>query len=573
MNEKIPPIRNIVFKNGKGVSPGRGLGTVKTLDSVEPVLNAKPDEGSLSNSETYTARINKIIESVRITIKDEMAQCESEESTAFVTLSTQQMMLNGAKRRLLEEKQAKPNKSIQQIAIEFYTPLSKVRESEAAALLWLQILAENAEITTDDISHIHSGDIVVASNIGVSLASKIMRQRPSGVITQDPKDSHLASIALEHGIPCVTEIDLGSHIHKMPPGTLAAVNGKTGTITVAPNPDNIERYERKIKEQKANREAQIARAIKDCVTADGQDVPLYENKTNLDLESSNTKPFDAIGLIRLETALSEMQGMIEATRLTHLFNKHPDTILHGYQREAAKGRGELKGMDFMLANPSLYKEQLRALIRTHAEHPIRIMVPYVTSAQQMAEIRKIFDGVYEEVKSKPGAPILLAPPQLILMAETQSLTHSREEFAESLKLADGVSIGGNDLLHEIYGTNRYASNPQAPNSYGLEFLERIAMIADVAAEQGKEASFCGNKASDLDYLPVLLALKITPVVLTDRVYDIRDRISELKMSDCERIVDWILKTRSNDNEKNRALIQNIANNDRNDLSMDHDGGN
>ena len=60
-----------------------------------------------------------------------------------------------------------------------------------------------------------------------------------------------------------------------------------------------------------------------------------------------------------------------------------------FPTRSGAGHAGLRGIRFGLAQPSIFKTQLRALLRAAAHGPLRIMFPFVSSVQEVRAARTL----------------------------------------------------------------------------------------------------------------------------------------------------------------------------------------
>jgi phosphotransferase system enzyme I (PtsP) len=145
-----------------------------------------------------------------------------------------------------------------------------------------------------------------------------------------------------------------------------------------------------------------------------------------------------------------------------------------------------------LANPELFRAQLRALLRANAGLcNLRLLLPMVTVPEEVRAARQLIDQVYCEVAQDNGS---CDRPLVGTMIETPAAALRVGAVAG---LADFVSIGTNDLTQFVLAadrTNRTLEalcDPLAP-----AVLSMISLAVAGAKQGGIPASVCGEIASD-----------------------------------------------------------------------------
>jgi phosphotransferase system, enzyme I, PtsP len=133
---------------------------------------------------------------------------------------------------------------------------------------------------------------------------------------------------------------------------------------------------------------------------------------------------------------------------------------------------------------------LQALIRAANGRPLTVMFPFVAQFGEFTEAR---DHLMRELdrEGRLGGP-LPASVEVGAMLETPSLAYAPSAF---FKLADFISIGGNDLKQFFFAADR--ENERVRRRYdtlSVSFLGFLQHIVSRCAETATPLSFCGEDA-------------------------------------------------------------------------------
>ncbi|WP_349239519.1 putative PEP-binding protein, partial [Nocardia sp. CC201C] len=154
-----------------------------------------------------------------------------------------------------------------------------------------------------------------------------------------------------------------------------------------------------------------------------------------------------------------------------------------------------RGIRLALAHPHLLREQLRAVARVAADHPIGVMFPMVTAVQEIEAGR----GMLEEVAPE-GLSIDVG-----IMVEVPATAAKTAELAEYV---DFFSIGTNDLTQYALAVERGNDSVAAlADALDPGVLRLIDMVCRGAG--GARVAVCGELASDPVAVPILLGLGVT----------------------------------------------------------------
>ncbi|MBU1676347.1 phosphoenolpyruvate--protein phosphotransferase, partial [bacterium] len=304
-------------------------------------------------------------------------------------------------------------------------------------------------------------------------------------------------------------------------GDLLAVDGELGEVVLQPDAETLARFR-----QLAQRESRVAAKLshlKDlpAVTPDGRTVKMM---VNIELPVEVDKALDCgaegIGLLRTEyiyfqhrtipdeqeqlavygDIMRRMEGRPVLFRTLDVGGDKVQRYL-GVRKESNPFLG-WRGIRFLLANPPLFKSQLRAIYRAAALGPARLMFPMITGVAELRSAREICRECCDELAGEG----LAHDPELEIgiMIETPASAMVADLLARE---CDFFSVGTNDLIQYTLAMDRlnsrvaYLYQPLHP---GVLRLMRNTVQAAHAA--GIWAGICGEMSSETRYAEVLLGL-------------------------------------------------------------------
>jgi phosphoenolpyruvate-protein kinase (PTS system EI component) len=151
----------------------------------------------------------------------------------------------------------------------------------------------------------------------------------------------------------------------------------------------------------------------------------------------------------------------------------------------------------LLRYPDLLDTQFNALLEFSRGYDVRILVPMVTLAEDMAQIGRRF-------RQLADAAGISHPPPLGAMIETPAAALTIKDIMQH---ADFASIGTNDLTQYTMAAGR--ENPQVNNYFVEDHPAVLRLIRTVLEEVGQiPVSICGELAADLHTIPTLLKFGI-----------------------------------------------------------------
>lgn len=232
-------------------------------------------------------------------------------------------------------------------------------------------------------------------------------------------------------------------------------------------------------------------------------------------------------------------------------DKIPDFPLDEFDKDNNPFMG-CRGIRLFLKNPELMRTQLRAIVRTACEVPaqIKIMIPMVSSVEEIRHVRTMLNEVladFEKEGKKPVNRIALGA-----MIEVPAAAMALDGMINDI---DFLSIGTNDLIQYLIAVDRV--NPEVAHMYDPchpAVLRTIHQIIQTAHQRGKTVSICGEIASDVKMVPMLLGLGVDVLSVPPRMFlRIKNRIRNLNFESCSDAAQAALLAGSS--EEIRSLIE------------------
>lgn len=382
-------------------------------------------------------------------------------------------------------------------------------------LVGVLLESERSDFTTDGQDYIFAAEEFLPSDAGA-----IDREHLRGIVTaRGGKYSHGAILARSLGIPSVVAVD--EVMLKVPSGTEVIVDGESGQIIADPDPEDLESY-RQIAAEQAEAERRVFEVrYLSPTTPDGTRIRLCANlESTRDLTAADRDLVDGVGLFRTEFAFMERRRFPSEDEQVALYEKAIEwadgrtvtfrTLDIGgdkplsYFKTPAERNPVLgwRGLRITLGWPDLLFTQIRALLRASAGGHARILLPMVTSIDELDRAREVVDlikrdleqaGVPHDEKIEFGA--MIEVPALL------------EVLDDVLDRVDFLSVGTNDLVQYLLAVDR--DNPRIAQMYTPfhpAVVRTLSRIAEAAIRHDKPVSICGEVAGDHAYTPLLLGL-------------------------------------------------------------------
>ena len=315
---------------------------------------------------------------------------------------------------------------------------------------------------------------------------------------------HAAILARALGIPAVT--GLGKALLAVPAGTDVILDGAEGTLTVAPGPEALQRAAERRDADAAGRAAALERAAEPGALADGRRVEVFANVGGAaEIAAAVEQGAEGVGLLRTEFLFLDRSEpptedeQADALRaIARALGGRPlvvRTLDAGadkplpFLRQAEEDNPFLgrRGLRLSLAEPELFRTQLRAILRVAAEHELKLMFPMVTTLAELREARALLEAERSALEEAPEL-------EVGVMVEVPALALAADRFAPEV---DFLSIGTNDLTQYTMAAER-GNAELAPLLDGIQpaVLGLIATVCAAAREHGRWVGVCGELAGD-----------------------------------------------------------------------------
>jgi phosphocarrier protein FPr len=343
--------------------------------------------------------------------------------------------------------------------------------------------------------------IIVADELTPGEAAALDPASAWGIVTaRGGATGHAAIVARALGVPAV--VGAGAAVLAIPDGTPLAADGAAGTVDVDPDPATLRELEARRDAAAAERAAALARAAEPGALADGRRVEVFANVGSAaEARSAAGQGAEGVGLLRTEflfldraTPPDEEEQVAVLREIAAALDGRPvvvRTLDAGADKPLPFLRQEpednpflgVRGIRLSLAQPELFKTQLRAILRVAAEHPIKVMFPMVATLDELRAARALLDE-------------LGAGPQLEVgvMVEVPALALQAGEFAPEV---DFFSIGTNDLAQYTMAAERgNAALAGLLEDARAPVLALIASVVAAAGAHGRWVGVCGELAGD-----------------------------------------------------------------------------
>lgn len=411
----------------------------------------------------------------------------------------------------------------------------------------------------EDVANLTEEVIVVARELSPTQTAGFDREYVKGIASDaGGRTSHAAIVARSLGIPAVVALeDLTEYVGG---GDTVIVDGNRGIVIVNPDEQTIRRYREYSQEFTALEHRLDALRELPAKTRDGFEIKLLGNiefpdEAALVLEKGG----QGIGLYRTEflylnskTEPTEQQHYDAYARTLEVFKDRPviiRTMDLGADKYTQSKRFApepnpmlgLRSIRFCLQNLTLFKTQLRAILRASTLGQVKIMFPLITNLQELKQARLILRDVMEDL-AEQNIPYNKAI-EMGIMIETPSAALTAYSLARNV---DFFSIGTNDLTQYTLAVDR--GNELVSTLYSAADPAVLRLIRTVLQDAHKariDCSVCGEMASEPEHIMLLLGMGVrTLSIAPPMIPEIKQIIRSVTIEESNQIARKVLSMNS-----------------------------
>ena len=362
--------------------------------------------------------------------------------------------------------------------------------------------------------------VLVAQDLSPADMLQFKRSVFAGFVTAvGGKTSHTAIVARSMDIPAVVGARAASQLIRQ--DDWVVIDGNAGVVLVDPSPIILEEYRFRQRQDVLERERLARLRHTPAITLDGQKVELLANiEQPSDAGAAVHAGAAGVGLFRSEflfmgregklpgeeeqfeaykAAVQGMQGLPVTIRTIDVGADKPlDKVSRDISLNPALG---LRAIRWSLAEPAMFRTQLRAILRAAALGPVQLLFPMVSHQHEVHSIVQQVKLAQSELDARGVAQ---GPVQLGAMIEIPAAAIMVRSLLQHF---DFVSIGTNDLIQYTLAIDRadeavaHLYDPLHP-----AVLHLVAQVIQTANDMGKQVCVCGEMAGDTAMTRLLLGL-------------------------------------------------------------------
>ena len=404
------------------------------------------------------------------------------------------------------------------------------------------------------------GEILVSDTVAPSEMVPLAGHGVLGfVLTAGSTLSHSAILSRSLRLPMI----VGSHeaLSHLQDGDLLLINGESGQVIVHPTAQDLASFRHWQRESVQHEKRRERLRDADTRTRDGVAIHLHAN-AELPGDVAQARSFGAagVGLYRTEFLFLQrkdapgeeeqflayrdlvlgMGGLPVTIRTLDLGADKVDSAGLVLKDEPNPALG-VRGVRLSLRTPQLMHTQLRAILRTTSYGPVRILVPMVSSIEEIVTVRRMIKECAKQLRSE-GYEIA-DNFEMGAMIEVPAAAIALPSLIRKL---DFVSIGTNDLVQYTLAVDR--NNNELGSLYDPlhpAVLRLIAWTIAVCKRANRPVTLCGEMAGDVHFTAMLVALGLTEFSMhPGLILEVREIVNTLDQAGLRKMAPGLLRASS-----------------------------
>lgn len=513
----------------KGIAVSEGIAFADAYCLVEPDLSFKKE--TITDVQAEIERFKKALAQSKVELQEIVTSAQEKfgEEKAAIFVAHLLLLEDPEMLAAIEEKMKLGSNAeyalheVSKMFISMFEGMDNVYMQERAADIRdvsKRLLAHLLHVELPDIRRLASDVIIVAEDLTPSMTAQLDTKYVKGFITDiGGRTSHSAILARTLDIPAI--VGTKTATKEIKHGTPLIMDGTKGNILMNVTPEVAAFYmqQQQVQLQQRSELSQYVTLLSQ--SADGHSVEIAGNIGKPeDVEKVLLAAGDGIGLFRTEflymerqelpneeeqfqayrTVLEKMQGKPTIVRTLDIGgDKHLPYLKLPSEINPFLG---YRAIRICLNQQTMFRTQLRALLRASAYGNLKIMFPMIATLEEWRIAKQML--VEEKAQLQAQGVAIADAIEVGIMVEIPATAMIADLFAQEV---DFFSIGTNDLIQYMLATDRMNENVSyLYQPYHPAVLRLIKQVIDAAHQQGKWVGMCGEMAADEVAIPILLAL-------------------------------------------------------------------
>jgi phosphoenolpyruvate-protein phosphotransferase (PTS system enzyme I) len=558
-----------VFR-GIGVSAGVCRGKILVLHRARRVItrreiteDAVPTE--VTRFEKALAQTRRQISDVQHQVIQKMGAKEGDIFEAHLLMLEDRMVVDEVIRMIREQKTS-AELAFHEVSERYIGALAAIEDEylreRAGDMrdLTVRVLDNLLEAKSEfDLRHLTEPCILASHDLSPSMTAQLDKKFVLGFATDiGGHTSHTAIMARSLGIPAV--VGLQNISSELENGDYVLLDGYNGNVIVNPTDQTLFEYGQLAKIKASLEEKLQEIKMQPAVTLDGKNITLSANiEDQNDVEAVTACGAEGVGLLRTEFLFINRPSLPTEEEQFQIYQQiaaalkpHPVVIrtldLGGDKfsshLQIAKEVNPFLGwraIRFCLAQPELFRSQLRAILRASVTGNVKMMYPMISGLDELQQANALVEKCKEELRAekipfdeKMEIGAMIEIPSAALVADTLA------------QHANFFSIGSNDLIQYTLAadrTNEKVSHLYEPTHPAI--IRLIKFTVEAAHKRGIWIGVCGEIAGDPVLAPLLIGLGVdklsaAPTLVAPVKYIIR----RLKLSEAQLLGEFAFQCQS-----------------------------
>jgi len=369
------------------------------------------------------------------------------------------------------------------------------------------------------------------------------------------KTSHVALLAKSLGFPAV--VGLKNFFSSLKGGETMILDGDEGEVILSPDEITLKTYEAK-RERLLERKRSLAELT--SLTAETKDKKKIELSANIellsDVETAIENGAQGIGLFRTEYLYLASSDLPEEEEQYQAYSSlarklHPQNVIirtfdMGGDKFAQDSERVYEANPFLgwrairacLDLPDFFKTQLRAILKASSLGNLSIMLPMISSLDELLKSKEHLEEVKTELREKkiPFDEKI----KVGIMIEIPSAALEADSLA---KHCDFFSIGTNDLIQYTLAVDR--TNERIAHlyqSFHPSVLKLIRQTVEDGHKNGIWVGMCGEMATDPRATSFLVGLGLDELSTSPlAIPQIKKIIRSIEFEEARNLAEEVMK--------------------------------
>ncbi len=422
----------------------------------------------------------------------------------------------------------------------------------------LRILLDRRRGTRRKARPSMKGQIVYADDLSPADTVMMQHRGVAALVTEfGGPTSHTAILARSLRIPSV--VGLRNSRPYLRDDDTVIVDGREGVVLVNPDNNTLSHYEKLYRRMGRMHTERKKLKNAPAVSADGENIGLQANvELTADIDLLNSVGAAGVGLYRTEFLFMNRDEppneKEQYAAYAHLANQMPGkpvtirTLDLGADKQVDGSRPNtpnstnpalgLRAVRLCLTDQSLFRPQIRAILRVSADNPVRMMIPMLANTQELVQVMQIIKSCQHELETQ-GLPYDANMP-VGAMIEVPAAAICADIFARHL---DFLSIGTNDLIQYTIAVDRmddevnYLYDPLHP-----AVIRLVQNTIRAGQKAGIPVAMCGEMAGDTRYTRLLLGLGLKEFsVHPNALLEVKQVIKESHIGNLRKLAQRIMR--------------------------------